>query len=174
MRKNLTGLIDNMGGDMEKSIFDVNQMIGKLSEICLKEETLKSFVPKISFLKEKYQKAEVVTTIVGDFNSGKTSLCNFLLGKNALPTGSTPCTSTVYELRFSCEEEKASILNKLGEVVEAVSDLNQLKSKTFNPEQLITIESTSKALPQGIVVVDTPGLASDIEEHEKALMNYID
>ena len=47
--------------------------------------------------------------VVGEFNHGKTSFVNALLGRQALPTGVTPTTATIHHIRYS-EEPKATIV----------------------------------------------------------------
>src|SRR5512141_2289996 len=47
--------------------------------------------------------------VVGEFNHGKSTFVNALLGKHVLPTGVTPTTAVIHHLEYS-EEPRAEVV----------------------------------------------------------------
>ncbi|HIQ26036.1 MAG TPA: hypothetical protein EYH48_01685 [Aquifex aeolicus] len=86
---------------------------------------------------------------VGEYNAGKSSLINTLLGKKILAERDLPTTNRVV-LVTDCPVEKREHLDEYTEQI----CLNDPKLKH-------------------ITLVDTPGLSSAIREHEDALMRYL-
>jgi predicted GTPase len=52
--------------------------------------------------------------VVGEFNHGKTTFVNALLGENALPVGVTPTTATIHHIRWA-ERAEAFVVSPAGE-----------------------------------------------------------
>src|SRR5579859_4089864 len=52
--------------------------------------------------------------VVGEFNHGKTTFVNALLGEQALPVGVTPTTATIHHIRWA-ERAEAFVVSPAGE-----------------------------------------------------------
>jgi predicted GTPase len=52
--------------------------------------------------------------VVGEFNHGKTTFVNALLGEQALPTGVTPTTATIHHIRWA-EKPEATVVTSGGQ-----------------------------------------------------------
>lgn len=109
--------------------------------------------------------------IVGDFSSGKSSLLNKFMGKDILEVNIKPETAVPAELYYS-EEEYDIGVNK---------DNNQIKLDNVKSENIkdylyikryINSDNLKKIEP--IILVDMPGFDSPLENHNRAIMSYLD
>ncbi len=141
-------------------------------KICEQFDFLKTFSLRLNELKAKVENSEIMITIVGEFNSGKSSLCNYLLGNNLLPVDVLPTTSTIWEIRFSSKEDKVDIIYS-DSSTEAIKDFSLLKDKDLSNAKLVKVYSSSGIISNNVVIVDTPGLSSNIAEHEQILLDYV-
>ncbi|MFQ3661497.1 MAG: dynamin family protein [Chloroflexaceae bacterium] len=87
--------------------------------------------------------------IAGEFNSGKSSFLNALLGEQILPEGVTPTTDTITLLQYG--EEVNSVLRSSG-----------LRITTYPAEVL-----------RQLSIVDTPGTNAVIRHHEQLTRQFI-
>jgi small GTP-binding protein len=87
--------------------------------------------------------------IAGEFNSGKSSFLNALLGEQILPEGVTPTTDTITLLEYG--EEVSSVLRSGG-----------LRVTTYPAEVL-----------RQLSIVDTPGTNAVIRHHEQLTRQFI-
>lgn len=111
---------------------------------------------------------------VGDFNAGKSSLLNTMMGINLLPTDIVPTTAVAYELYYS-EEEYLQIYHK-GEK-QGTAPLSQIGALKAVPGDVVYVYLKNDFLKRlndrGIVLVDMPGINSGIEAHNNAILSYI-
>ena len=162
---------------LEKGIEDINREIEKLRE------------GKIRFL------------IIGDFNRGKSTILNLLLGENLLPVSPITCTSIVTEIKYG-KEQKVIIHNKNGtttslsiekfkdkytadsEVVKTEIETNPIyKNSPINSSEKLSsyfseynyaeLECPSDVLKNKVEFIDSPGLNSS-EKEDKKTFDYID
>lgn len=111
--------------------------------------------------------------VVGEFNHGKSSFVNALLGTSALPVGVTPTTATIHHIKHS-EEPTATVVHTDGtrEPI-AFGD-----ARTFavgggrSPDDIDHLEIGYPAplLAERILLVDTPGV-NDLS-HQRADITY--
>jgi small GTP-binding protein len=87
--------------------------------------------------------------VAGEFNSGKSSFINALLGERVLPEGVTPTTDRINRLRYGAEASE--------QLVEAF-----LLDRTHPADVL-----------REITVVDTPGTNAIIRRHEELTRDFI-
>ncbi|KAL9658149.1 hypothetical protein ABK040_013061 [Willaertia magna] len=108
-------------------------------------ETIEGSDEDISLLKKSTQQLEelFLMVIVGEFNAGKSSFINSLLGDHYLKEGITPTTSHLHVIRYG----------------------GNLAQKFDEKYQLINMELPLKWL-KGMSVVDTPGTNAIIKEHQ--------
>ncbi len=149
----------------------INSAISSLEEVCNKFNFFQDFSNHLDTVRNKITKSEVMIPLIGEFDSGKTSLLNCLLKGDFLPTGIDPTTSTIYEIRFSSGKDLVEIYSSK-DLIETFEDLSELKNKDLSKATIIKVFSSSKVLPKGILIVDTPGLSSDIHAHEKTVVDY--
>ncbi len=116
-------------------------------KITLRSLNLEHLARYVDDLYNSVEKTHIA--FVGEYNAGKSSLINTLLGKKILAERDLPTTNRVV-LVTHCPVEKRE---KLDEYTEQVC---------IKDERL-----------KYLVLVDTPGLSSAIREHEDALLRYL-
>ena len=92
---------------------------------------------------------KVHIAFIGEYNAGKSSLINTLLGKKVVAERDLPTTNRIV-LVTHCPVEKREKLNPSTELI------------CINDPKL-----------EHIVLVDTPGAASAVNEHEETLLGYL-
>jgi small GTP-binding protein len=99
--------------------------------------------------------------VVGEFNHGKTTFVNALLGEQALPTGVTPTTATIHHIRWA-DKPEATVVSAKGER----RSIPFGEAKGFavgggaSAEEVDYLEIGYPAtlLKERILLVDTPGV----------------
>ena len=99
--------------------------------------------------------------VVGEFNHGKTTFVNALLGEQALPTGVTPTTATIHHIRWALHPE-ATVVSRSGER----RSIPFSEAKTFavgggasaEDVDYLEIGYPATLLEERILLVDTPGV----------------
>ncbi|WP_456832418.1 dynamin family protein [Deinococcus sp. UYEF24] len=86
--------------------------------------------------------------VVGEFNAGKSSFVNALLGENVLPEGVTPTTDRIYVLVH-------------GELVDGKRSAPEATADPF----VVRLRMPIAAL-EGVALVDTPGTNAIVRQHQ--------
>lgn len=95
--------------------------------------------------------------VLGEFNHGKSSTINALLGSPVLPTGITPTTSVITLIRHGTGQAKL-VLDERTETLTHERLREVLTSDAPADLRHVEIEVQSDWLAEGLVVVDTPGV----------------
>jgi predicted GTPase len=103
--------------------------------------------------------------VVGEFNHGKSTFVNALLGTEALPTGVTPTTALIHHVVYG-EEPGATVFRAEGEPeVLAFAKLQELVAKgeevadgADETIKHVEVRYPAEFLKERIVLVDTPGV----------------
>lgn len=112
-------------------------------------------------LVRKLQEDRFHLVVVGEFNHGKTTFVNALLGSRALPVGVTPTTAAIHHIRWA-ENPDASVVLPNGE--RRAIPFEEAKRFSVgggaNPEEVDHLEIGFPAplLKERILLVDTPGV----------------
>jgi len=158
---------------MSKTNLDsLNSKVSNLREVIKKYSFLEQLNKRLDQINEKFKNKEVIIPLIGEFSSGKTSLVNSLIGADILPIDITPTTFTINEIRFSCEKDKIEIYSQ-SELIKQIDGLSPIKDEDIQNASLVRIFSKSKTVPAWVVLVDSPGISSGIERHEKILLEYV-
>lgn len=115
-------------------------------------------------LVERLRAGQFVIAVVGEFKRGKSTLVNALLGEAVLPTGALPLTAVATELAFG---EPGAVVEFADGHAEAVprDEIAIYATEAGNPTNerhvaRIEVRGRWSLLEPGVVLVDTPGIAS--------------
>ncbi|MBI5959594.1 MAG: dynamin family protein, partial [Chloroflexi bacterium] len=93
-----------------------------------------------------------LVVVVGEFNAGKSTFVNALIGDDLLQMGVTPTTDTIELIRWSSKRRQDAAWREAGVVRE------WLHPNTGGP---------------GVVIVDTPGTGSVFRKHEEIAKGFL-
>ncbi len=122
--------------------------------------TITSFIDRI-------EKDQFIITVVGEFNRGKSTILNAILGADIIPTAIAPTTATLNVIHYSNEPFLKAHF-KDGSQKSIAFDKNAFKEYTglvdFDPSTIKYVELgyPVEFLRDGTVLVDTPGV-NDID-----------
>jgi hypothetical protein len=117
--------------------------------------------------------------VVGDFNRGKSTFVNGLLGKQVLPVKATSATAVITEVRFS--DVPGARLWKDGQAAAETIDPLELVSKitvdTNHPDRANPYTKAEVTWPlelcrDGVVLIDSPGL-NDHQLRDEITLGYL-
>lgn len=123
---------------------------------------------KLNLFARKLLQKEYVIGFAGHFSAGKSSMINALSGENILATSPIPTSANIVKVHKSDEDYAILYLHNDKPVkFEAGYDIKQVKELSKNGELVAQIEIGHKgsSLPDGVTVMDTPGVDSTDDAH---------
>jgi hypothetical protein len=123
-------------------------------------------------LRDEIEQFRILIPLIGTFNAGKSSLLNAFLKRSVLPTDILPETSIATELRYGPEEKIIAFSKTGGEEKFPIDSIRSISSKEYTHIHLYLPHPALKELDH-IVLVDMPGLDSNLEEHNQAILAYV-
>ena len=120
---------------------------------------------------ELIENTSLIIPVVGDFSSGKSTLLNKFIGKDILSVNVKPETAVPCELYYSKEEYAIGIDENGNETKLEEVDTENTKDFLYI-KRYVNSENLKKISP--IVLVDMPGFDSPLENHNRAIMSYLD
>jgi len=137
----------------------------KTLERTIDRNGLVEFRPALTTIVERLESGSFEIAVFGRVSSGKSSLLNYVVGREVLPVGVNPVTAVPTRLRFG-EEARATawFADRKPEHFE-IGRLAEFVTEEHNPSNALHVTRIVVALPaarlrEGIVYVDTPGLGS--------------
>ncbi len=120
---------------------------------------------------------EVTLVVLGEFNHGKTTVVNALLGEEVLPMGITPTTAVITHLVHG-EEPKARIKPPRQQDFQPLpyEDLaNAIQDVTEDGDEpeFVEIAHPNAFLDDGLVLVDTPGVNDISRQKVEITYGYV-
>lgn len=97
--------------------------------------------------------------LMGEFNAGKSSLTNALIGMNVLPVDIFQTTATINRIRYS-PSPSFSVIDSNNSKVFTSDNLDKLRDYNADVgsfENIKWIEIGSPGMPEGLEFIDTPG-----------------
>jgi len=114
--------------------------------------------------------------ILGEFNHGKSTFVNALLGEDVLPTGITPTTAALNHVIFA-EAPKARAVLKDGDVIDlapgALSEWVTVAGGRAPDVSYVEVGYPAEMLRENITLVDTPGVNDLNEQRADITYGYV-
>lgn len=128
-------------------------------------EELRRWQSEVAKLREDFETKHFRVAVVGEFNRGKTTFVNALLGKEILPADYLPTTAAINRITYS-DSPSAYIIMKDGqrkpvwieELAEYVTKLSAASMEKASQIQEAVLEYPSLFCRNGVDLIDTPGM----------------
>ncbi len=150
-------------------------LLRRTYEILSGSPELASFGLDAARILELYDRPLLVT-VMGEFNSGKSTFVNALLGEEVAPMGITPTTATINLLKYG-REQGARVVYRDGQSRSVPWSKVPALLRGLDPQEAARIQLVEVLYPldvlQRVNVVDTPGLNSILPEHEATAREFI-
>ncbi|HUX66568.1 MAG TPA: dynamin family protein [Terriglobales bacterium] len=135
-----------------------------LLEQVTRERGLLEFRAGLNLLASRMAAPAMEIAVFGRVSCGKSSLLNYLLGADILPTGATPITAVPTRVGYGPEPLLTAQLERQ-EKRFPLDQLAALASEQQNPDNRLGVTRLSVSYPSprlrpGVIFVDTPGLGS--------------
>jgi predicted GTPase len=120
------------------------------------------------------QEGRVTVVVLGEFNHGKSSILNALLGEEVLPTGITPTTAVITHLRYADEPRALIQYDAQDRVTVPLSKLASVVTANQGVEpQFVEVGYPSEILRDNLVLVDTPGVNDISRQRVEITYGYV-
>ena len=138
----------------------------------------KDLIADIAILSDYASNPNLIVSVFGSFNRGKSTLLNALLDKKILPSGLVPTTGTTIKIKYGTELKTRIILNDGTAInepgTEALKSFTRLNSERQMRSDIVSVEVfvPHSWLKNGIELVDLPG-TNDREEQNELVYNQL-
>jgi len=116
----------------------------------------------------------IKTAVIGNFNAGKSSVINSLLGRSVCPVKVNPTTSSI--TRFIYSDKEIIVREDTKETISHQEYLDLCQHKTGKTEETKTLEINYKYPFDGfrnIELFDTPGFKNTKNDHDETISRTI-
>ncbi len=126
-------------------IADIAELVGEGGEGALEDKQ------RLLEVSEDLRDLFFLVVVIGEFNAGKSSLVNALLGEQLLPVGVTPTTEMIEVIRYGSDAER--------------------RPEIRDESTRIWVHPNTGA--PGVALVDTPGTGSIFQKHERTAKAFL-
>ncbi len=166
-------LVAAAGSGGEPDLFDVLEGVHGL---LASRPGLSELSVEVGRIREDYDKP-LLLTVMGEFNAGKSTFINALVGEPVAPMGITPTTATINVLKYGVER-KVRVLHRSGVVKELEYEALGGWLKGLSREAAVEVRQVEILYPAEeltrVNLVDTPGFNSIVAEHETVARRFIE
>ncbi|CAH0216894.1 dynamin family protein [Peribacillus sp. Bi134] len=122
---------------------------------------------KLKQLIMKVNKEEFIIAFCGHFSAGKSSMINFFLGDQVLPSSPIPTSANTVKVQKGEDYAKVYYHHQPPVLFPAPYDFKEVKkfAKDGDSVSAITISSNDFSLPDSCAIMDTPGIDSTDDAH---------
>ncbi|MCK5797120.1 MAG: dynamin family protein, partial [Deltaproteobacteria bacterium] len=135
-----------------------------------------TLAPSVARIRQDLDRPLLVA-VMGEFNTGKSTFVNALIGEEIAPMGITPTTATINILKYGEARAARVVWNDDREELlpweEVGSFLRTLDNTQARKIRVVELLEPAEALLR-VNVVDTPGLNSIVEDHEQTAREFLD
>lgn len=148
---------------------DLKEKISSLYSYIHKHDN-KNLEKKLQQLAEKTVHNEFSIAFCGHFSAGKSTMINRLIGENILPSSPIPTSANLVKVKTGEEYAKVYFKNEKPRMYLPPYDYEQVKNYCKDGDQIewVEISHADSNLPQGMVILDTPGIDSTDDAHRIA------
>ncbi len=146
------------------------QRLGAIAEQMQRQEDETNCTRLLDLLR-KVHKEEFIIAFCGHFSAGKSSMLNELYGEEILPTSPIPTSANVVKIQTGTPERVTLFFNSGGSYTyEGSYSERELKELCKNGDEVIAVHvfKSNQALPEGVSLLDTPGIDSTDDAHRVA------
>jgi small GTP-binding protein len=140
--------------DVTLALSELSESAGRLGARSLKERIDRDLVRKLE--EDRFH-----LVVVGEFNHGKTTFVNALLGQNVLPVGVTPTTATIHHIKYAGTPE-ATVAYSSGRresiPFERAKSFAVGGGSATGDVDFLEVGVPAQLLKERILLVDTPGV----------------
>ncbi|MCP8968812.1 dynamin family protein [Ectobacillus ponti] len=125
---------------------------------------------KLLEVARKQAKGEFLLAFCGHFSAGKSTMMNHLYGSDLLPTSPIPTSANVVKIQRGADRVVLTLQSGVQyEYAGAYSD-QELKQLCKNGDEVVGVHiyRSDANLPDGVILIDTPGIDSTDEAHKLA------
>ncbi|KAB7706148.1 hypothetical protein F9802_11185 [Bacillus aerolatus] len=124
---------------------------------------------------EKLEKMEYVIAFYGHFSAGKSSMINELMGEQVLPSSPIPTSANIVKLREGELYAKVKFKNQGVKTLGYPYDLKDIQAYCVNGDSVDEVEISHRTgqLPEGVVILDTPGIDSTDDAHRISALSKL-
>ena len=120
------------------------------------------------------REGRVTVVVLGEFNHGKTTMLNALLGAEVLPMGITPTTAVITHLKYA---EKPGVTVHLDDGTQTEGKLTNLPAlvgseQTAEP-RFVEVRYPAEILTGNLLLVDTPGVNDISRQRVEITYGYV-
>lgn len=148
--------------------FRVYEHIGQMDKLLYEmdgSDAIKQWQSEVEELRQDFESKRFRVAVVGEFNRGKTTFVNALLGQRILPADYLPTTAAINRITYS-DTPGAYIIMKSGEkklvlveeLAEYVTKLSAAAAENASQIQEAVLEYPSLFCRNGVDLIDTPGM----------------
>jgi small GTP-binding protein len=145
------------------------ELAGQLGMASVRREISDTWLPK--FDEERFN-----LVVLGEFNHGKSTFVNALLGKALLPVGITPTTATINHIVWS-DNPRARVIKRDASAQdiepEQLADFVTIEGEQSSEVQYVELGYPAPLLRDRITLVDTPGVNDINEARAEITYSYI-
>lgn len=145
--------LQGIKSDLTETINQIGELAAAAGNDSIKRSLIDERLPRLE--EERFN-----LVVLGEFNHGKTTFVNALLGKTVLPIGVTPTTAAIHHLSWS-DEPTAAAVAKSGERTElGLDELKQFAVEGGQGEEIrhLDVGYPADILKNRVNLVDTPGV----------------
>lgn len=149
------------------------ESLEEILNICNQSDISSDIKDEVNNLKSQIQDFKFKIPLVGGFNAGKSSLINKFLGEKILAEEITPETAIAAEIKYGPAMILAHTIN--GDTKKLpLDELKNLDANEFKYVEVFLNNENLRKLGEEVVIVDMPGFDSRLEDHNKAILQYLD
>lgn len=118
------------------------------------------------------EEGRLTMVVLGEFNHGKSTVINALVGRDVLPTGITPTTSAITHIYRG--DARARVVRDSGEEEVTPEAFRQLVTQEAAEDlRHVDLSVAIDPLVEGLVIVDTPGVNDISQQRAEITYGYI-